>query len=202
MTQDVLSVPAEEACRVIQLTLGQHRVSLYSLQVQSSHLPRIMNRDRGIQMLRHGTYLRMLAVAEAFSTERLATCVEDQVSKADVAYVRATIDSAITRATSSWGDQRQSFKEWLGVDESASWKVIEGLAEARNAIAHGLGKFTRRQRRNPDATKTKLTEVGISLSADKEVLLDEDVLRSVADQCIAFIETLDRAIRERDPNFT
>ena len=57
---------------------------------------------------------------------------------------------------------------WLGVNQD--WKVVERLAEARIAVAHGLGTLTRRQVRNEQSIREKLRLAGISLHGKRSLV--------------------------------
>ncbi|MGH3712659.1 MAG: hypothetical protein ACRDT4_04250 [Micromonosporaceae bacterium] len=103
-------------------------------------------------------------------------------------------DEAVIRGTSTWQEQKKSYKDWLGVDED--WKAVERLAEARNAVAHGLGKLTRRQLRSEQSVKSKLKGAGITVD-DNRVVLTDDSLAAAASACRDFIERLDLAVQAR-----
>lgn len=103
-------------------------------------------------------------------------------------------DDAVIRGTSSWQDQKKSYKDWLSVEED--WKAVERLAEARNAVAHGLGKLTRRQLRSEQSVKSKLKAAGITVDDNRIVLSDEN-LAAAASACREFIERLDIAVQAR-----
>ncbi len=103
-------------------------------------------------------------------------------------------DEAVIRGTSTWQDQQKSYKEWLGINED--WKAVERLAEARNAVAHGLGKLTRRQLRNEQGVKSKLKAAGIAVN-NNTILLSDDSLLAAAAACRDFIERVDIAVQAR-----
>ncbi|MGB8960896.1 MAG: hypothetical protein WCC38_02910 [Pseudonocardiaceae bacterium] len=103
-------------------------------------------------------------------------------------------DEAVIRGTNSWRDQEKSYKDWLGVKED--WKAVEHLAEARNAVAHSLGKLTRRQLRSEQSVKSTLKAAGITVD-DNRIVLSDDSLAAAASACRDFIERLDLAVQAR-----
>ncbi|WP_410596502.1 hypothetical protein [Amycolatopsis sp. lyj-23] len=135
----------------------------------------------------------MLSITEAFAADMLSREIDRTVATAsDVAAKIA--DEAVIRATSTWLEQKKSYKAWLGVNEN--WNAVERLAEARNAVAHGLGSLTRRQLKNKEGVKAKLKDAGITVN-DNKIVLSAESLAKVAATCREFIERLDRAVQDR-----
>ncbi|WP_344064410.1 hypothetical protein [Terrabacter lapilli] len=98
--------------------------------------------------------------------------------------------------TRTWEAQKQAFKKWHQI--SPDWLQLEGLAEVRNAVAHGLGTLTRRQQRSHSSTMTKINRTGISIVND-EVVLEEQDLVSAARACRDLIHELDAAVTAKTP---
>ncbi len=74
----------------------------------------------------------------------------------------------------------------------------ERLAEARNAVAHGLGTLTRRQLRKEQSVRYKLKSAGISMVGIRIVLSDA-ALASAAAGCRDLIHRVDLAVQARPP---
>jgi 3-mercaptopyruvate sulfurtransferase SseA len=66
----------------------------------------------------------------------------------------------------------------------------------RNAVAHGLGKLTRRQLRSEQSVKSKLKAAGITVD-DNRIVLSDDSLAAAASACRDFIERLDLTVQAR-----
>jgi len=52
------------------------------------------------------------------------------------------------QATSSWVNAAKYYKKWINktaIMSYPSWNQVNAAREARNAVIHGLGKFTSRQ---------------------------------------------------------
>ncbi|WP_433464060.1 hypothetical protein [Spirillospora sp. CA-128828] len=137
----------------------------------------------------------MLSITEAFASDLLSREIERAVASAQRAAAAKVADDAVIRGTSTWQEQKRSYKEWLGVEED--WKAVERLAEARNAVAHGLGKLTKRQLRNVQSVKSKLAAAGIAVEGTTIVLSDAS-LAAATSACRDFIERLDLAVQATD----
>ncbi|MEV4123166.1 hypothetical protein [Micromonospora sp. NPDC049645] len=136
----------------------------------------------------------MLSITEAFTADLLAREADRAVALSQNTAATRIAEEAVIRATSGWQDQKKAYKDWLGVTED--WNPVERLAEARNAVAHGLGKLTKRQLRNEQSVKAKLQAVGISLNNGRIVLSDAN-LAAATSACRGFIERVDRAVQVR-----
>jgi hypothetical protein len=98
--------------------------------------------------------------------------------------------------TRTWEAQKDAFKKWHQI--SPNWLELEGLAEVRNAVAHGLGTLTRRQQRSHSSTMTKINRTGISVVNDKVVLEEQDLI-SAAKACRALISQIDAEVTAKTP---
>jgi alpha-amylase/alpha-mannosidase (GH57 family) len=81
--------------------------------------------------------VRLLSITETFAADLLSREVDRAVANGQSITAIKVADEAVIRATSGWQDQQRSYKDWLGV--KVDWKAVERLAEARNAVTHGLG---------------------------------------------------------------
>ncbi|MFW5469532.1 hypothetical protein ACOCJ4_05740 [Knoellia sp. CPCC 206435] len=98
--------------------------------------------------------------------------------------------------TRTWEAQKDAFKKWHTI--SPNWLQIEGLAEARNAVAHGLGTLTRRQQKGRSSTMTKINRTGIAVTNDQIVLEERDLL-AAAKACRDLILEIDAATSPSTP---
>ncbi len=138
----------------------------------------------------------MLSITESFAAQLLLGEVDKAAARAASVAIDNVWDDAAIRATSSWKEQKEAYKNWLGVD--TDWKVVERLAEARNAVAHGLGTLTRRQLRKEQSVRYKLKSAGISMVGIRIVLSDA-ALASAAAGCRDLIHRVDLAVQARPP---
>ncbi|MER7367499.1 hypothetical protein [Nonomuraea wenchangensis] len=197
MTVTVPQVPsseAEAASALLFRTLGAHRAAIAAMKPQRHTRLRTMPDDDPFQDRCQATLVRLLSITEAFASEMLAREIESAVVGARNATATVLADEAVIRATSGWQDQKKAYKDWLGI--VSDWKAVEQLAEARNAVAHGLGRLTKRQMRNGQSVRAKLQAAGISLHGNLVVLSDENLAEAAA-SCRVFIEKLDMAVQFR-----
>jgi hypothetical protein len=190
----VLSAEAEAASALLFRTLGAHRAAVAALKPQPRSRLRPFADGDPVQDRCQATLVRLLSITEAFSAELLSREVSRSVAGAANAAATKIAEDAVIRGTAGWSDQQRSFKDWLGVDED--WKAVERLAEARNAVAHGLGKLTRHQMKREQSVKGKLKAAGIAVDNNRVVLSDTN-LAAAALACRNFVEKLDLAVQAR-----
>lgn len=103
-------------------------------------------------------------------------------------------------AERTWESMRRCWKEWHGVDFStfASNERLLALGDARNAIVHGLGRLTRKQRRADGGRKViaRLGKVGVQVTGD-ELSLEPATVAVSRSVVIELIEWLDGEVRVR-----
>jgi hypothetical protein len=140
----------------------------------------------------------LLSITESFTSQLLLREIDKVVARARSASIDSVWDDAAIRGTSTWREQQDAYINWLGVKEE--WKVVEQLAEARNAVAHGLGTLTRRQLRKEASVRSKLKAAGITLTGIRIVLSDA-ALASAATDCRDLIHRIDLAVQARPPEY-
>jgi hypothetical protein len=190
MSPTALSAEAEASIELLFRTLGAHRVAVRSIRPRPPSRLRISSDSDAIQERCQATLVRLLSITEAFATELLLRKIDRAVAMSRNPTVAKVVDDTLVRATGNWADLMKSFKAWLGID--VDWKAVERLVEARNAVAHGLGTLTRRQRRNEQSVVAKLRAAGVAVR-DGRIVLSDDTLAAAASACRDFIEELDRA---------
>jgi hypothetical protein len=198
MTMLVITTEAEDASALLFQTLGAHRTAVAALRSQPPpRLPsgRIPDPE---QIQCQSTLVRLLSITESFTSQLLLREVDKAAARARSASIDSVWEEAATRGTSTWREQQAAYINWLGVKED--WKVAERLAEARNAVAHGLGTLTRRQRRNEASVRSKLKEAGITLTGIRIVLSDA-ALASAASACRDLIHRIDLAVQARPSEY-
>jgi hypothetical protein len=154
MTTPVVTIEAEDASTLLFQTLGAHRTAVTALRPRRPpRLPSDTIADAE-QIQCQSTLVRLLSVTESFASGLLVREIEKAAARAQSASIDYIWDDAAIKGTSTWAEQKDAYSNWLGVKED--WKVVERLAEARNAVAHGLGTLTRRQLRKEASVRSKL----------------------------------------------
>ncbi len=189
---DVLSDRAEAANQLLFQTLGGHKLTMRALS-RPRRTGRLNPKSRGSEQIqRQATFVRIMSITESFCASRLIALGENLVNPPEGSLVAKLWEDAALDATRTWEEQKRAFKSWLNV--KPDWTQIEDLAEARNAVAHGLGTLTRRQLKNRDSTMNKLKRTGIAVNEDRLLLAEDDLSRAVI-RCSELIQELDRLTR-------
>jgi hypothetical protein len=90
---------------------------------------------------------------------------------------------------------KDAFGGWLKLGAGVpDWNPILGFVEARNSVAHGLGKLTRMQLAKRNATTSKLGHSNIKITASDTIELDDATLTRAAKECRTFIEAMDLGV--------
>lgn len=186
---DVLSERAEASVDLIFQTLGGHKTTMAAMPgtMPSGRLASSPNLEMK-QIQRQATLLRLVSITESFCASRLLSRSEESLPRDGGPLLSIIWEEAALDATRTWESQKEAFKKWLGA--KPNWANLDGLAEARNAIAHGLGTLTRRQVKSHQSTMTKLSRTGISVTNDRLTLTEDDLSRAAV-MCRELIAEVD-----------
>lgn len=198
MSTTAVTVEAENAAALLFQTLGAHRTAVGALRPRP--LPRlgVAPANDAEQIQCQSTLVRLLSITESFTSELLLREVDKVTARARSAAVDSLWSEAAVRGTNSWKEQQDSYRDWLGVTER--WTTVERLAEARNAVAHGLGTLTRRQLRKETSVRDKLKKAGIPLTGIR-IVLSDSALASAASDCRDLIYRVDLAVQARPTQY-
>jgi len=147
---------------------------------------------------RQGCFLRMISIVEAYVDIVTSGLFRNRTYGADE-LVRRLVKNAELRASTTWQERKAALNDYhqIRVSEFAQWSALDAGIEVRNAIAHGLGYLTPRQRESRAAAK--ISQIGIQVSNGNVVVSDEN-LRRCRDLCIEFIRYLDDRYQEQTPS--
>ncbi len=198
MITPVVTIEAEDASALLFQTLGAHRTAVSALRPRRTRRLLSGTIPDAEQIQCQATLVRLLSVTESFAAGLLMREIDKAAARAKSASIDYIWQDAAIKGTSTWNEQQNAYANWLGVKEN--WKVVDRLAEARNAVAHGLGTLTRRQLRNETSVRAKLKEAGITLTGTRVVLSDA-ALSSAATDCRDLIHRLDLAVQLRPPRY-
>lgn len=137
-------------------------------------------------------FFRMISVVEAY-LDTLSAALFRERAPTSHDLVRRLIAAAELRASATWDERKTAFANYHGVSlgQLARWSELDCGIEVRNAIAHGLGKLTPRQRTK--RVRTKIGQIGVRLS-DGAVVVTDASLQRCRDACVEFIRSLDNAL--------
>jgi hypothetical protein len=194
MIPPVITIEAEDASALLFKTLGAHRTAVAGLRPRRPpRLPSGKVPDEE-QIQCQSTLVRLLSITESFASQLLLREIDKAAARAKSLSIDRILDDAAVKGTSGWSDQQRAYENWLGV--KVDWKVVDRLAEARNAVAHGLGTLTRRQLRNETKVRNKLKQAGITLTGIR-IVLSDPALASAATDCRSLVHRLDLAVQAR-----
>jgi hypothetical protein len=138
----------------------------------------------------HDAILRLVAIAEEFSTGRFVDAIEIRLPSDPV--VSALWEAELDRSGDTWPKRNELWKKYKNVNIKAfhHHKELQGFIQARNSITHGLGGLTRRQLRNRIATVRELRDANIDLRGDS-LVIDASHVEACAAIVKAFVLWLD-----------
>jgi hypothetical protein len=192
----IVTVPsqrAEDAADLLMRTLGSHRTRLAGLAPAVPSRLRATRTDR-VQVACQSTLIRFASITEAYCADALVEAAEQLAQPGRARTMQTIWDEAAVAATRTWNDQKSAYKTWLGV--TISWATIDAVADARNAVAHGLGSLTRQQMRKRAAVDARLAQLGVAL-VGRDLELNDASLQGVALKCRDFIFALDGKVQAR-----
>ncbi|MPZ51780.1 MAG: hypothetical protein GEU79_03440 [Acidimicrobiia bacterium] len=189
-------IQTETSLMLLQQVLREHLRVLTNPtdRLRLNHLPGFGPTDPQ-QIRACADYLRMVGLVEAFTDSVYQSLVESAASASSEVVTRA-LDEHLVASSLSWRNRREAFQHIHGIllPRSPRWKDLEGgVLVVRNAIAHGLGELTRKQRRKTDIYQ-RLRQINVRL-IDGQVRLEEDSLRVCAEISRSYIEWLDAQSR-------
>jgi hypothetical protein len=147
------------------------------------------------QIRGHGSYLRMVSIAEAYTDRFYELHVHGHIPRGKAVAERA-IEEHLVHASRNWSERDRSLKRVLGISKSGFRTDLEPLISGRNAIAHGLGELTRRQQGNRDLA-TSLASVDVRI-VRHQIVLTAASFRTSRSRIVAYVEWLDGETRGQD----
>lgn len=138
---------------------------------------------------RQATFFRLVSITESYLDSLFGELFEERVPDRPPVLERL-VESAQVQATASWQAREDGFRNHhqILLTQCANWSQIKAAIEVRNAVAHGVGQLTRRQRRSN--TEDKFETIGVRLS-DDQVIISVENLQKCRDVCVGFIESVD-----------
>ncbi|MGM1061370.1 hypothetical protein [Saccharothrix sp. Mg75] len=112
------------------------------------------------------TYLRYVGVVESY-LDSLGGQIWRETIKSHSSVIRQLVTDMELRATSTWDERKSSLSRYHSIDIQSfgRWSEFDAAIDVRNAIAHGLGSLTMRQRNSKD--RDKIRAIGVSVVGDR-----------------------------------
>ncbi|WP_181771605.1 hypothetical protein [Amycolatopsis pittospori] len=114
-------------------------------------------------------YLRYISIVEAYIDSLNGYLFRRQLAGHEPILRRLVADAEL-RSSSTWSDRKVAFSRYhtFSIETFGRWSQFDAGIDVRNAIAHGLGSLTRRQRNQK--TRAKIRSIGVVLVDDRIVL--------------------------------
>lgn len=158
--------------------------------------PRIVSPVVGIadpvQVNRQATLLRLISTIEAYVDALINDLLKEQINS-PVSLRNVILQEVELSSSRNWNAREKALKRIFGIRLSRqnSWKELEAAREARNSIAHGLGRLTAQQLQNRGLAN-KLNQIKIHIGNGRIVVTRES-LSIVFQACFSFVKSLDAA---------
>lgn len=161
------------------------------------------------QHRREGTLVRCVTIVESFVAGQLATRLAPQAPSPRAALVETLYADFEEKATGSWPGMAAHYTKYVSKElkirsDASPFAMVDPIIEARNALVHGLGRFTARQVRGKghEQTKHRLRELQFRLSTDEMGIL---VTPAALDKSVValrdYLEWLDTELSRHAPHY-
>lgn len=200
-TPPVVVSPACEA--VIRLLMRTHseyiraEVALARSPSVSGRLSVLPSTSHGSLVRREGALVRSVTIVEGFTHEHLRQRLETLAPAPRNALIAPLFKAEEKKSTATWGGVAGAYAKYLNLTFATAfgeWKDFLAVIEARNAIVHGLGEFTKQQRSDQELPKVilRLDALGFQIAASShQVLTTHEALTNTARLLRRFLEFLD-----------
>jgi hypothetical protein len=186
----------EEAVLLIQAAYVDHSRAANNLPPQRG---RVLNPGSrlgvhdALAVSRQACILRVVSIVEAYLDMLSSDMFRERVPPRHE-LVRLLVESVEVRSSMTWDERKKAFLNFhkFGLGELDGWEVVDCAVQARNAVAHGLGRLTPQQRTG--AAPGKLRKIGITLRGYQLVVPEPGVV-ACRDGCVRFLRAVDDRTR-------
>ncbi len=156
------------------------------LPAKSALAPIDFDNARGLSYL-----FRCAAIAEAYVDAALQMMFDDALAGTSPV-ARQLLEEHMDGATRTWSSRVSSYKghHSIMLTSFEGWDELNGLIEARNSFAHGLGTLTRLQAAKALRTAQRLALIGVNLEAG-QLMVNRSALNrgaSVAERLVRWLD--------------
>lgn len=112
------------------------------------------------------TYLRYVSAVESY-LDSLGGQIWRETVKSHNSVIRQLVADMELRTTSTWDERKRSLSRYhsLDIQSFSRWSEFDAAIDVRNAIAHGLGSLTIRQRNSK--ARAKIGAIGVAVVDDR-----------------------------------
>ena len=174
----VVSEACVEARRQLMTALAQHRraeAALASHVFIGGRLKVLLPGAMQAQHRREGVLIRCVTIVESFVGGQLVRRLAPQAPSPRAALVETLYAEFEDKGTGSWLAMDEYFKKYVKKDikirnGASPFAKVAPVIEARNALVHGLGRFTARQMRGKGLQQIKQGLKGLTFDLTPDEL--------------------------------
>jgi len=139
-------------------------------------------------------YLRLISIDEAYC-DALSSYVLRGAIQNPGRYLEALLSEHEVKATSNWRERQDSMTTFHGVrlTDCPVWGDVQTGTQIRNAVAHGLGTLTPRQRAKIRYHRESFAALDVQMAGIRVIVTFDAVLRC-ATYSKQFVAWLDDAV--------
>ena len=206
----VVSVACEHSRRQLMLALAQHRRAEAALEGHVFIGGRLKVLPPGAiqaQHRREGVLVRCVTIVESFVAGQLIVRLAPQAPSPRAALVEKLYAEFEDKGTGSWPAMEEYFTKYVKKDikirnGASPFAKVGPIIEARNALVHGLGRFTARQVRGKglQQTKQRLKVLKFGLTPDElGLIVTPAAIEESVSALRAYLEWVDGELSEHAP---
>jgi hypothetical protein len=192
---EVPTTAAETAAGQIMQELARFRMVRDALPVWGGG--RLLRRASQERAVAYAAVTAVVAVVEDFAVSALEDRLDRELDGGTVLTARAR-SGLVGSIERSWDDRVKFQRQWFSppVDPAGPLAEVRAFVEVRNAIAHGLGKLTRRQLGDDGGARTlaTLATVGVSRSSSGVLKVDDAAVARCARSSRALVHEWDAVV--------
>jgi hypothetical protein len=159
----VVSTGCENARRQLMIALAQHRRAEAALESHvfiGGRLKVLPPGSMQAQHRREGLLVRCVTIVESYVAGQLVVRLTPKAPSPRAALVEQLYAEFEDKGTGSWPAMGDYFSKYVAKDikirnGASPFAKVGAIIEARNALVHGLGRFTARQVRSKGLQQTK-----------------------------------------------
>lgn len=197
----VVSPSCDRSIRLLMVTLALHRrgeAALFTGSPIRGRLKVLAPDSATSRVRRENVLVRSLSITESYVHAELVSRLAPLAPYPRSALVETLYAQFEERGTMSWDETANYFKKHvhssIKIKDPTDWDQLNAVIEARNAVVHGVGRFTNRQtRRNiPKMVNSHLTKLKFDVSMDgSRVLVTAAALENTVMLLRRYLEWLD-----------
>lgn len=199
----VVTAECDTVIRLLMSTHAQHvraEVALASSFVVKGRLSVLPTAGHGSLIRREGALVRLMTIVEGFTHEHLRAKLNVLAPAPRNPLIEPLFRAEEKRATASWGGVAAAYGNYLNLSLTTAfseWKELLAVVEARNAIVHGLGRFTKQQRADQQLPKIVLRLRALDyqvVATSDQVVTTNAALTNTVRLLRRFLEFLDSSL--------